>query len=208
MPGEINCIFTKSLIPLVEREVGETAVAALLRAAGHSREYLTADHNWMPLSLANSLSHLAMTLVGETDEEHWGRRWGEYHMDWKPSHDERSHLAGYTMCLGSPRASFARMPTIVAAINRAWTCEMLAMHRARAIVRLTPVAGSRTPRWLCSHTRALLERFPTNWGLPRATLTESQCAATGASACVWHLRWRNPPVGARVWGPFAAGAAL
>ena len=104
MPGEINCSYTKSLIPLVEREVGEAGVAALLRTAGYSREYLTADHNWLPLPLADAVSHQAMTLLGETDEEHWGRRWGEYHMEWKPSHDERSYLGGYTMGLGSPRA--------------------------------------------------------------------------------------------------------
>ena len=40
MPGEIKCSLTKSLIPLVEREVGEAGVTALLRTAGYSREYL------------------------------------------------------------------------------------------------------------------------------------------------------------------------
>ena len=208
MPGEINCSYTKSLIPLVEREVGEAGVAALLRTAGYSREYLMADHNWLPLPLADALSRLGMTLLGETDEDRWGRRWGEYHMDWKPSHDERSYLGSYTMGLGSPRAIYARAATIAGAVNRAWTCELVAMHRARAIIRLTPRAGLGTPRWLCSHTRAMFERFPTNWGLPRATLIESQCAASGAPACVWNLRWRNPPIGARVWGPLALGAAL
>jgi signal transduction histidine kinase len=208
MPGEINCSYTKSLIPLVEREAGEAGVAALLRTAGYSREYLIADHNWLPLPLADALSHVAMTLLGETDEEQWGRRWGEYHMDWKPSHDERSYLGSYTMGVGSPRAIYARTSTIAHAINRAWTCELLAMHRSRATVRLTPRAGFHTPRWFCAHVRTMLERFPTNWGLPRATLIESQCAATGAAACVWHLRWRNPPIGARVWGPLAAGAAV
>jgi signal transduction histidine kinase len=51
----------------------------------------------------------------------------------------------------------------------------------------------------------MVERFPTNWGLPRAVVTESQCAAAGAAACVWHVRWKNPPIGARVWGPVVAG---
>ena len=120
-----------------------------------------------------------MTLLGETDEEHWGRRWGEYHMEWKPSHDERSYLGGYTMGLGSPRAIYARAATIARAVNRAWTCELVSMHRARAIIRLTPRPGLRTPRWFCSHARTMFERFPTNWGLPGATLIESQCAATG-----------------------------
>src|SRR5262245_29393891 len=184
MPGEINCSFTKSLIPLVEREAGEAAVAALLRAAGYSREYLIADHNWLPLPLADALSREAMALLGETDEEQWGRRWGEYHMDWKPSHDERSYLGSYTMGLGSPRAIYARTAMIAGAVNRAWTCELLAMHRSRAVVWLTPRAGFCTFRWLCSHARTMFARFPINWGLLRATLIESQCAATGASACV------------------------
>jgi signal transduction histidine kinase len=207
MPGEINCIYTKSLIPLVEREVGEEGVAALLRAAGHSREYLTADHNWLPLPLADSLARLAMRLVGETDEERWGRRWGEYHMDWKPSHDERSYMGGYTMGLGSPRSVFERLPVIEAAMNRAAVFELVEMRRARAIVRATPAAGCHMPRWLCSFRRTQIERFPTNWGLPRAVVTESQCAAAGAPACVLHLRWKNPPIGARVWRPVVAGAA-
>ena len=56
MPGELNCIYTKSLIPLVEREVGEAGVAALLRVAGHSREYLIADHNWLPLPVVDALA--------------------------------------------------------------------------------------------------------------------------------------------------------
>ena len=206
MPGEVNCIHTKSLIPLVEREVGEEGVAALLLVAGHSREYLTADHNWLPLPLVDSLARLAMRLMGETDEERWGRRWSEYHMDWKPGHDERSYMGGYTMGLGSPRSVFARLPAIQAAMNRAAAFEMVEMRRARAIVRVTPATGRDMPRWLCSFLRAQIERFPTNWSLPRAVVTESQCAATGAPSCLLHVRWTNPPIGARVWGPVAAGA--
>ncbi|HUK64533.1 MAG TPA: hypothetical protein VLV15_14410, partial [Dongiaceae bacterium] len=205
MTGEINCIYTKSLIPLVEREVGEAGVAALLRTAGRSREYLTADHNWLPLAVVDALSRLAMSLLGETDEDHWGRRWGEYHMDWKPSHEERSYLGGYTMGLGSPRAIFARLPAIEASNSRMHVTEVVEMRRSRAIFRVTPLAGYRSPRWLCSHQRTMLERFPTNWGLPRAVVSESQCAAAGAPACIWHVRWKNPPIGARVWGPVSAG---
>ena len=49
MPGDVNCIFTKGLIPFVEKEVGPEGVSALCRTAGRSREYLMADHNWLPL---------------------------------------------------------------------------------------------------------------------------------------------------------------
>ena len=208
MPGDLNCIYTKSLIPLVEREVGEAGVAALLRTAGHSREYLTADHNWLPLPVVDALSRLAMSMLGETDEDAWGRRWGEYHMDWKPSHDERSYLGSYTMGLGSPRAIFARYAAVEAATRRSHVGAVVELGRTRATIHETPVDGAYTPRWLCSHSRTMIERFPTNWGLPRAVISESQCASAGAPYCVWHLRWKNPPLGARVWGPAIGGVAL
>jgi hypothetical protein len=34
MPGEVNCLVTKILIPFVERRVGPEGVAAICRAAG------------------------------------------------------------------------------------------------------------------------------------------------------------------------------
>ena len=52
MPGEVNCIFTKGLIPFVEKEVGPEGVAAICRVAGRSRDYLMADHNWIPFAMA------------------------------------------------------------------------------------------------------------------------------------------------------------
>ena len=77
MPGEINCLFTKGLIPFVEKEVGPAGVTALCRAAGRPRDYLMADHNWLSLSVANELVRVAMELTGETDVERWARRFAD-----------------------------------------------------------------------------------------------------------------------------------
>ena len=178
-------------------------MAALLRTAGHSREYLTADHNWLSLPLADSLVRLAMTLVGETDEERWGS--GGASTTWTGSRatTRRSYMGGYTMGLGSPRSVFARLPIIESTMYRTAAFELVEMHRARAIVRATPLRSGYMPKWLCSFLRAGLARFPTNWGLPRAVVTESQCAADGAAACIWH-KLEEPPVGARV-RPLVAG---
>ena len=63
MPGEVNCIFTKVLIPFVEREVGPEGVAAVLRTAGRSRDYLVADHNFLALATANELVRVSMELI-------------------------------------------------------------------------------------------------------------------------------------------------
>ncbi len=60
MPGEINCLFTKGLIPFVEKEAGAAGVAALCRAAGRPRDYLMADHNWLTLPVANEVVRVCM----------------------------------------------------------------------------------------------------------------------------------------------------
>src|SRR5205807_3482032 len=112
MPGDVNCIFTKVLIPFVEKEVGPEGVAAVLRTAGRSREYLVADHNWLPLPLASELVRVVMELMGETDEERWARRYAEYLMEWRPSRADRHYLGTYSIGLGEPRRYFERCPTI------------------------------------------------------------------------------------------------
>ena len=205
MPPEINCIFTKGLIPFVERVVGPEGVAALLRTAGRPREYLIAEYNWMPFSVADDLVRLSQELMGEPDEDRWARRFAEDFMDWKPSHDERSWAGAYTMSLGSPRAVYAK--TGFLSNGKRWgTEELLSIGRRRAVLRLTPHPGVRMPRWACTWIRVCHERYPTNWKLPRARIVERSCAARGDAACVWEVRWKNPPLGARFWGATAAGA--
>jgi signal transduction histidine kinase len=205
-PGEHNCIFLKSLIPLVEQEAGPAGVEAIVRLAGKPREWLIADHNWVPHALANDIVRLAMELMGATDVEQWARRWGEFHMDWKPSHDERSYLGTYTMGLGSPRAIYERQAAIETGMVRYSSTELVEMRRNRAVFRVTPLAGFTVPLWSCLQRRVALERYPTNWGLPRAAVVERACNAKGDPACVWEVRWKNPPLGWRFWAPSLAGA--
>jgi hypothetical protein len=104
MPGEVNCIFTKGLIPFVEKEVGAEGGAAICRVAGRPRDYLMADHNWIPLSVANDIVRVAQELMNEPDEARWARRFGESFMDWKPR-EERSYLGTYSMGNGHPPAA-------------------------------------------------------------------------------------------------------
>jgi signal transduction histidine kinase len=208
MPGEVNCIFTKVLIPFVEKEVGPEGAATILRTAGRPREYLIADHNWLPLALADRLVHLAMELTGEPDEDRWARRFTEYTMDWKPSREQRAYIGTYTMALGSPRAIFGKLPQIYHMTFRVCDSELIDFRRRQATVRVTPRPGYALPRWACTWMRICAERFPMNWGLPRARIIESACAARGDTACVWELHWRNPSLGTAFWTSTAAGAAV
>jgi signal transduction histidine kinase len=206
VPARINCIFTKVLIPFVEREVGPEGVAAILRTTGRSRDYLVADHNWLSLPVANELVRLAMELMGEVDEDRWARRYSEYLMEWRPSRADRHYMGTYSMALGEPQRYFERCHVI-------WNTNIVGlMHietvdigRARARLRWTPEPGVTIPRWLCTWIRVAHERAPTVWGLPPAVVTEEACAAAGAPACLVAVRWTNPPLGRAFWGPAAAG---
>ena len=204
MPGEVNCIFTKVLIPFLEREVGAGAVGAICRAAGRSRDYLMADHNWLPLELANRLISLARELSGNPDEERWLRRLWEFGMDWKPR-EERSFLGTYTMGIGDPRGVYEAAPKVVTYQYRQIRLEIEELGRRHARLRLVPERGVTIPLWACRWYHVQFERFPTNWGLPRARLVERQCAVAGADSCVYDVRWKNPPLGAPFWAPTAAG---
>jgi len=207
MPGDVNCIFTKVLIPFVEKEVGPEGVAAGLRTAGRSREYLVADHNWLPLPLANELVRLAMELMGETDEERWARRYTEYLMEWRPSRADRHYLGTYSIGLGEPRRYFERCKTIWGQFGSFLRFELVHVGRRQARFRWSPASGAPMPRWSCTQIKVGLERAPTVWGLPPATVTERQCATLGADACVVDVRWTNPPLGPSCWSATLGGAA-
>ena len=207
MPGDINCIFTKGLIPFVEKEAGPEGVAALCRTAGRSREYLMADHNWLPLPVAGEMVRVAMELTGDTDVERWARRFADDFMDWKPSREYRHYLGTYSMGMGNPRELYSRHPTIQGATARFFRIHDVRLRRNRMTYRRVPVDGHVVPRWYCAWEMVQLERYPTNWGLPRAVVSERQCAARGADSCLVELAWQNPPLGRRFWGPTAAGIA-
>jgi signal transduction histidine kinase len=205
MPGEVNCIFTKVLIPFLDREVGPEAVAELCRAAGRSREYLMADHNWLPLEQASRLIDLARELSGNPEQERWLRRVWEFGMDWKPR-EERSYLGSYTMGIGDPRGVYEALPRVSSYQYRHLRMGLQELGRRHARFRLVPEVGAAVPLWACRWFHIQLERFPTNWGLPRARIVERQCAAEGADSCIYDVRWRNPRLGAPFWTATLAGA--
>src|SRR5512144_252174 len=205
MPGEVNCIFAKGLIPFVEREAGPDGVALICRVAGRSRDYLMADHNWISLAVADEIVRTCRQLMREPDEERWARRYGESFMDWKPR-EERSYLGTYSMGIGHPRAAFQRIAAIYDQQIRFVRLEVLDVRRRRARYRWTPLPGYRMPLWICTWLKVQAERFPTNWGLPRARVTEETCAARGDDACQWEVRWTNPAMGAHFWTTSLAGA--
>jgi hypothetical protein len=187
MPGEVNCILTKILIPYLERNVGVQAAEAVYRAAGRSREYLMADHNWISLALANELMQLGRELTAEADEECFARKLFEFGMDWKPR-EERSYLGAYSMGIGAPRGIYERFELFWRQMMRFGVAKLEEIGRRHARMRFTPRAGYRMPLWACRQLTLTMARFPTNWGLPRAVVVERQCAVAGADSCLFEVQ--------------------
>ena len=204
MPGEINCLFTKGLIPFVEKEAGAAGVAALCRAAGRPRDYLMADHNWLSLPVADEIVRVCMALTGDTDVDAWARRLTDDMMDWKPSREYRHYLGTYSMGIGSPRELYERSSVMSVAMQS--FCRFDGdVRRSRATFRMTPAPGYQMPRWFCVWESVKLERYPTNWGLPRAVVIQRECAARGHPACVIDVTWKNPALGRHFWVPTLLG---
>jgi signal transduction histidine kinase len=167
-----------------------------------------ADHNWIPAAVADQLVKLGQELMHEPDEERWARRYGESFMDWKPR-EERSYLGTYSMGIGNPRAAYERAATIYGHQSRGlYRLDILEVGRHHAVYHWTPLPGQAITVWRCTWAKVQCERFPTNWGLPRARIVESSCAARGADACRWDIRWTNPSRGRRFWAPSLVGGGV
>jgi len=129
-------------------------------------------------------------------------------MDWKPPREYRHYLGTYSIGMGDPRELYARHATIQAATARFFRTSDVKLKRSRLTFRRAPVPGHSIPRWYCLLEATQLERYPTNWGLPRAVVTETQCAARGAQTCLVEVHWKNPPLGRRFWVPTLVGAVV
>src|SRR5690349_24497476 len=165
-----------------------------------------ADHNWIPLAVADEMVAACRRLMREPDEERWARRFGESFMDWKPR-EERSYIGTYSMGIGHPRGAYQRATSIFGAQCRFVRLDIPEFGRRHATFQWTPLPGYRMPLWTCTWFKVQIERLPTNWGLPRARVAESTCAARGDDACRWDVRWQNPTLGVGFWLVARAGLA-
>jgi signal transduction histidine kinase len=128
-------------------------------------------------------------------------------MEWRPSRADRHYLGTYSIGLGEPQRYFERSATIWGQNNSYLRVELVDIGRRHARLRWSPSRELPAPRWACTHIKVGLERAPAVWGLPPATVTERQCAARGADACIVDVRWTNPPLGRPFWSATLAGAA-
>jgi diguanylate cyclase (GGDEF)-like protein len=112
--------------------------------------------------------------------------------------------------LGSPQFVFRNIVRANARFNRSHVLELLKLEEGRALLRFAEIgSGRRYHRLDCDYTSGLLAIVPELFGLPAAVVSHSQCAADGAEACIFELRWveRPRPAARGAAGGLAVGAA-
>jgi diguanylate cyclase (GGDEF)-like protein len=115
--------------------------------------------------------------------------------------------------LGSPQFVLRNIVRANARFVRSHVLELLALEEGYARLRFTSLGDPpRYHRLDCDYTSALLAVIPGLFGLPPASVSHHQCAARGAVACIFDLRWQErPAIGRRLAlsgvGLAAAGTA-
>ncbi len=102
--------------------------------------------------------------------------------------------------LGSPQFVFRNIVRANARFVRSHVLELLELEEGHALLRFSEIGeGHRYHHLDCAYTAGLLAIVPGLFGLPAAQVSHAQCAAEGADACIFELRWmERPPTGARV----------
>ncbi|MFL5866058.1 MAG: diguanylate cyclase [Thermoleophilaceae bacterium] len=172
------------LVRRVRSKLSDEGVAALLRQAGSSRTpaYLEDTGNWISYDEASALFEAAAQL---TDDPDVGRRVGE---DLVSQHAGTS-VATLLRSQGSPEAILQQIAVTVTKFSTVTAMEPVEVEPGRAVVRAYARPGFKRHRHLCNWTAGLLSQPAVLFGLPPATVEESECQVDGAAACLYTVTW-------------------
>lgn len=181
-----SCSLSAALLAVIRRDGGDTAVDRLLAKSGctHPVPYLETTGNWLSFSEAMALLDAAVELTGDPL---LARRVGEQAIPTVTG----SPVAAMLRALGSPEEAFRRIPATTAKMNLVSISEAVEVRDGYAELRVRPRPGFPRARQHCEWTRGLLTQPPLAFGLPPAVVEHDECAATGAEACVYRVRWHG-----------------
>ena len=173
-----------TLLRLVRSTVGDEGVADVLGRSGvdYSAAYLDDVSNWIWYDEATALFEAGATVTGD---ERIGRRVGEETV--------RQHagtpVATVLRSLGSPEAIYQQLTTAVARFSTVTELNSLEVSPGRAVVEAKARDGFERHRHLCDWTQGLLSQPPVLFGLPPATVEETQCEVHGDDHCLYSVTW-------------------
>jgi diguanylate cyclase (GGDEF)-like protein len=172
------------LIRRVRRLRGEQGLTELLERAGSKRTiaYLDDLSNWISFDEAMSLLAAAAEVTGDPQI---ARRLGEETI----AQHSGTPVATLLRSLGSPEAIYGQITQTASKFSTVAVLDAVEVSPGRALIRGRACPGFVRTIAHCDWTKGLLSQPTLLFGLPPAVVTESQCQARGAEACVYEITW-------------------
>jgi diguanylate cyclase (GGDEF)-like protein len=182
--AHVCCSMTSVLLRLVRAGGGEDAVAGVLEAAGWTRgaSALETTENWVSFDEAVALLEAGVRVTGDPG---LARRTGEEAV----RQHAGSPAATVLRSLGSPEAILGAIATTASKFTTVTTMDAIESAPGRAVIRSQARPGFSRHPLLCDWAKGLLSQPTMLFGLPRARVVETACAARGAEACIYEVSW-------------------
>jgi diguanylate cyclase (GGDEF)-like protein len=180
----LACSLTATLLQRVARMGGEDSVSRVLAIAGcpHSAAYLHDPSNWVSYDMGIALFGAAIEV---TEDPGIARTAGE---DTVRQHAGTA-VATVFRSMGAPEKILQQVTTAVTKFSVVTEMESLEVEPGRALVRGRARPGFARHAYLCDWTKGLLSQPTVLFGLPPASVEETECAARGGSQCLYEVRW-------------------
>jgi diguanylate cyclase (GGDEF)-like protein len=180
----LGCSMTSSLLSLVRTAGGSTAVDELLRVSGtpYDERYLDDPSNWISVDQGEALLRAGAEVTGDPA---MARRVGEHFV----SRHAGTGVATLLRSLGSPEEVLANVAQTASKFSVVTEFVAHDVRPGRAGIEARARPGFTRKPVLCEWTVGLLSQCTVLFGLPPATVTESQCQAAGADSCIYEVTW-------------------
>ncbi len=182
--NHFSCSMTAVLLARVDAYGGEEAVEELLREAGSQRtsEYLLEIANWVSYDEAVALWRAGARV---THHPQFARAVGE---------DAARRLNGSPVAtllrsLGSPEKVYRQVATAASKYGTVSRLDVVDAGPGFAEIVAVPVEGFRRSADHCAWTFGLLSQPTVLFGFAPAIVQHDECAAFGASSCVYRVTW-------------------
>jgi diguanylate cyclase (GGDEF)-like protein len=179
-----SCSLSAVVIARVHDFGGDVAVESLLRRAGSSRgrAYLSDIANWIAHDEAIGLLRAGATV---THHPSFARAVGED----SGRRLSASPVAALLRSLGSPEAVYRTVSATAQKYSTVSTLRAIECAPGHAVIAAGQVDGFARSAEHCAWTRGLLATVPLLFGLELAIVEHETCAAYGAEACLYDVRW-------------------
>jgi diguanylate cyclase (GGDEF)-like protein len=175
---------TNVLLKLVRDAGGDASVAALLERSGakHTASYLENVENWISLEEASALLEEGAL---ETGEPSFARRVGESTL----RQNAGTQVSTILRSLGSLEKVLEAVTLTTPKVSTVTQLEAVEVRPGYGEITAVARDGFTRRPSHCEWTAGMLAGIPILFGLPLATVEETECQARGDAQCRYTVRW-------------------